>query len=149
MHIYIGLSVVVFYGRLSTYLHKDCIKNILIEITDINGTHTVVKHVWLADTSVIRNNVIPSKHTTFVQHWYDIGSTSKTLGRHCINVVQMFVFAGLLRFFVGHWLFRLIFSVVIDVIIFPWSFIMLWGIYSGRFCDGLYIIVYAHFSVTT
>ena len=77
MHIYIGLSVVVFYGRLSTciaiterglYLHKDCIKNILIEITDINGTNTVVKHVWLADTSVIRNNVIPSKHTTFVQH---------------------------------------------------------------------------------
>ena len=33
---------------------------------------------------------IPSKHKTFVWHLYNVGPTSKTLGRRCINVIQMF-----------------------------------------------------------
>ena len=32
----------------------------------------------------------PSKHKTFVWHLYNAGPTSKTLGRRCINVIQMF-----------------------------------------------------------
>ena len=32
----------------------------------------------------------PSKHKTFVWHLYNIGPTSKTLDRHCTNVIQMF-----------------------------------------------------------
>ena len=32
----------------------------------------------------------PSKHKTFVYHLYNNGSTSQTLGRRCINVIQMF-----------------------------------------------------------
>ena len=32
----------------------------------------------------------PSKHKTFVLHLYNVGPTSKTLGRRCINVIQMF-----------------------------------------------------------
>ena len=31
-----------------------------------------------------------SKHKTFVKHLYNVGPTSKTLGRRCINVIQMF-----------------------------------------------------------
>ena len=31
-----------------------------------------------------------SKYKTFVQHLYNVGPTSSTLGRRCINVVQMF-----------------------------------------------------------
>ena len=31
-----------------------------------------------------------SKHKTFVWHLYNVGPTSKTLGRRCINVIQMF-----------------------------------------------------------
>ena len=33
---------------------------------------------------------LPSKHKIFVQHFYKVGSTSKTLGRRCTNVIQMF-----------------------------------------------------------
>ena len=32
----------------------------------------------------------PSKHKTFVEHLYNVGATSQTLGRRCTNVVQMF-----------------------------------------------------------
>ena len=33
---------------------------------------------------------LPSKHKTFVYHLCNVGPTSKTLGRRCINVMQMF-----------------------------------------------------------
>ena len=33
---------------------------------------------------------IPNKSKTFVYHLYNVGPTSKTLGRRCINVIQMF-----------------------------------------------------------
>ena len=33
---------------------------------------------------------IPSKQKTFVQHLYNVGTTSKTLGRRCTNAIQMF-----------------------------------------------------------
>ena len=33
---------------------------------------------------------LTSKHKTFVKHLYNAGPTSKTLGRRCINVIQMF-----------------------------------------------------------
>ena len=32
----------------------------------------------------------PSKHKTFVHHFYNVGPTSSTLVQHCINVIQMF-----------------------------------------------------------
>ena len=32
----------------------------------------------------------PSKHKIFVKHLYNAGPASKTLGRRCINVIQMF-----------------------------------------------------------
>ena len=32
----------------------------------------------------------PSKHKTFVYHLYNVGTTSKTFGRRCANVIQMF-----------------------------------------------------------
>ena len=32
----------------------------------------------------------PSMHKTFVWHLYNVGPTSKTLGRRCTNVIQMF-----------------------------------------------------------
>ena len=32
----------------------------------------------------------PRKHKTFVYHLYNVGPTSKTLGRRCINAIQMF-----------------------------------------------------------
>ena len=32
----------------------------------------------------------PSKHKTFVWYLYNVGPTSKTLGRRCSNVIQMF-----------------------------------------------------------
>ena len=35
-------------------------------------------------------HVYPSKQKTFVEHLYNVGPTSKTLGRHCTNVIQMF-----------------------------------------------------------
>ena len=38
----------------------------------------------------------PSKHTTFIEHLYNAGPTSKTLDQHCINVVQIFVFVWVL-----------------------------------------------------
>ena len=34
--------------------------------------------------------VQPSKHKTFVYHLYNVGPTSKPLGRHCTNGIQMF-----------------------------------------------------------
>ena len=37
---------------------------------------------------------LPSKHKTFVWHFYSVGPTLKTLGRRCTNVIQMFWFAG-------------------------------------------------------
>ena len=37
-----------------------------------------------------REGRIPSKHKTFVEHLYNVGPTSKTLGRRCTNVIQMF-----------------------------------------------------------
>ena len=33
---------------------------------------------------------IPSKHKTFLWYLYNVGITSKTLGRRCTNVIQMF-----------------------------------------------------------
>ena len=36
----------------------------------------------------------PSKHKTFVYHLYNVGLTSKMLGRRCINVITCFLFAG-------------------------------------------------------
>ena len=33
---------------------------------------------------------VPSKHETFLKHLYNVGPTSKTLGRRCANVIQMF-----------------------------------------------------------
>ena len=45
-------------------------------------------------------SVVPIKHRTFVQYLYNVGPTSKTWGRYCRNVIQMFfctkcfVFAG-------------------------------------------------------
>ena len=32
----------------------------------------------------------PSDHKTFLLHLYNSGPTSKTLGRRCINVIEMF-----------------------------------------------------------
>ena len=36
----------------------------------------------------------PSKHKTFVWYLYNVGPTSSTLVRHCINLYKCFVFAG-------------------------------------------------------
>ena len=33
---------------------------------------------------------VPSKHKTFLSHLCNVGPTSKTLGRRCTNVIQMF-----------------------------------------------------------
>ena len=38
----------------------------------------------------------PSKRKTFVWHLYNVGPTSSTLGQRCINVIQCFVFAGII-----------------------------------------------------
>ena len=40
--------------------------------------------------STILNPYYPSKHKTFVLHLCNVGPTSKTLGRRCTNVIQMF-----------------------------------------------------------
>ena len=41
----------------------------------------------------------PRKHKTSVEHLYNVGPTSSTLGQYCANVIQMlykcFVFAGI------------------------------------------------------
>ena len=36
------------------------------------------------------NPVVPSRSKTFVYHLYNVGPASKTLGRRCTNVMQMF-----------------------------------------------------------
>ena len=42
----------------------------------------------VADPGINRRG--PSKHKTFVKHLYNVGPTSKMLGRRCTNVIQMF-----------------------------------------------------------
>ena len=48
----------------------------------------------IADHYSVWSNSLPlgiaSKHKTYVQHLYNVGPTSSTLVRHCINVIQMF-----------------------------------------------------------
>ena len=39
----------------------------------------------------MHQNCNPSRHKIFVLHLYHAGTTSKTLGRRCINVIQVFV----------------------------------------------------------
>ena len=46
--------------------------------------------VYIKFTSFQRH--LASKYKTFVKHLYNVGSTSKTLGRRCIDVIQMFVY---------------------------------------------------------
>ena len=43
----------------------------------------------------LHNSCHPNKHKTFVQHLYNASLTSWTLVQHCINVIEMFVFAGM------------------------------------------------------
>ena len=38
----------------------------------------------------VMNTTYPSKHKTFVWHSYNVGPTSLTLGRRCINVIQIY-----------------------------------------------------------
>ena len=40
--------------------------------------------------SLTQQDHVPSKHKTFVEHLYNVGPTSKTLGQHRTNVIQMF-----------------------------------------------------------
>ena len=49
-------------------------------------------HKQMTSTPVIAGSVDQSaqRHKTFVYHLYNVGPTSKTLGRRCINVIQMF-----------------------------------------------------------
>ena len=44
----------------------------------------------------------PSKHKIFVQHLYNIGPKSKTLGRHYRNVIQIFCVCWDIFFFIYH-----------------------------------------------
>ena len=39
----------------------------------------------------VKRRALPSKHKTFVYHLYNVGPTSKTLGRHCTNVTNVFL----------------------------------------------------------
>ena len=56
--------------------------------------HTVLNNVmyvlWKLKGHSNASNGLPSKHKTFVSHLYNVGPTSKTLGRRCTNGIQMF-----------------------------------------------------------
>ena len=55
--------------------------------TLMNG---VLGHLCAHNIGQTAEGTFPRKHKTFVQHLYNVGPSSKTLDRRCINVVQMF-----------------------------------------------------------
>ena len=52
----------------------------------LGGPAGVMRSVGHVDRSLL----LTSKHKTFVEHFYNVGPTSKTLGRRCTLVIQMF-----------------------------------------------------------
>ena len=46
-------------------------------------------HFFPTNVFVMRRPTYPSKHTICVEHLYNVGPTSNTLGRHCTNVIHM------------------------------------------------------------
>ena len=81
---------------------KQDAEQILFNATLTQITPTLVQRLvlaWFTDNEKLDKQCIaltklscsqPRKHKTFVKHLYNVGPTSKTLGLHCINVIQMF-----------------------------------------------------------
>ena len=62
--------------------------NKIIYSTGVKKVHLEIKLEVLG--KYVSNMQYPSKHKTFVYHLYNVGPTSKTLGRRCTNVIQLF-----------------------------------------------------------
>ena len=60
-------------------LFKGCVIKICFGIHGIDWLS--LKYIYI---------IYPSKHKTFLYHLYNVGPTSSTLVRHCINVIQKF-----------------------------------------------------------
>ena len=65
----------------------------MIKVTP-EGHATFLLFLWCKVLYLVNNYISskkqPSEQETFVWHLYKVGPTSKTLGRRCTNVIQMF-----------------------------------------------------------
>ena len=67
---------------------------------------------WMSGQWQVLTPRLPSEYKTFTWHLYNVWSTSKTLGRRCTNVMQMFCLLGKP---VGLWLPRMSFTTLVHL----------------------------------